>query len=79
MFYLFLDKIWWKVTLKIISSKYRKLHISLYIFQTVTTILLEALPRLDNYRSSKRNLKRKSIGELHGEPVINLPVSNLSI
>ena len=28
----------------------------------------EALPRLDNYRISKRALKRPSLGELHGEP-----------
>ncbi|XP_055901935.1 bumetanide-sensitive sodium-(potassium)-chloride cotransporter isoform X1 [Eupeodes corollae] len=30
----------------------------------------EALPRLDNYRTSKRNLKRPSIGELHGEETL---------
>jgi solute carrier family 12 (sodium/potassium/chloride transporter), member 2 len=28
----------------------------------------EALPRLDNYRVSKRALKRPSMGELHGDP-----------
>jgi hypothetical protein len=28
----------------------------------------EALPRLDNYRISKRALKRPSLGELHGDP-----------
>ncbi|XP_037954068.1 bumetanide-sensitive sodium-(potassium)-chloride cotransporter-like isoform X2 [Teleopsis dalmanni] len=28
----------------------------------------ESLPRLDNYRASKRNIKRPSIGEMHGEP-----------
>lgn len=27
----------------------------------------EALPRLDNYRNSRRALKRPSLGELHGE------------
>lgn len=31
-------------------------------------LLREALPRLDNYRISKRALKRPSLGELHGEP-----------
>uniref|UniRef100_A0A1B0DG38 Solute carrier family 12 member 3 n=1 Tax=Phlebotomus papatasi TaxID=29031 RepID=A0A1B0DG38_PHLPP len=30
-------------------------------------MIVEALPRLDNYRISKRALKRPSLGELHGE------------
>lgn len=40
----------------------------------------EALPRLDNYRISKRALKRPSLGELHGEPQqkpVSFPVKNI--
>ncbi|CAD6995861.1 unnamed protein product [Ceratitis capitata] len=34
---------------------------------SLAQLTTEALPRLDNYRTSKRNMKRPSIGELHGE------------
>ncbi|XP_017467653.1 PREDICTED: bumetanide-sensitive sodium-(potassium)-chloride cotransporter [Rhagoletis zephyria] len=34
---------------------------------SLAQLTTEALPRLDNYRISKRNMKRPSIGELHGE------------
>jgi hypothetical protein len=41
--------------------KYQKLSLENRHFR-------EALPRLDNYRISKRALKRPSMGELHGDP-----------
>lgn len=35
--------------------------------KSLAQLTREALPRLDNYRISKRGLKRPSLGELHGE------------
>lgn len=35
--------------------------------RSLAQLTREALPRLDNYRISKRALKRPSLGELHGE------------
>lgn len=39
----------------------------------------EALPRLENYRNSKRAMKRPSLGELHGGEEFFIKVSNLLI
>lgn len=36
----------------------------------------EVLPRLENYRNSKKAIKRPSLGQLHGEEVI--AVSNVT-
>lgn len=36
----------------------------------------EALPRLENYRNSKRQMKRPSLGELHGGEEFYIKVSH---
>ncbi|XP_022824649.1 bumetanide-sensitive sodium-(potassium)-chloride cotransporter isoform X2 [Spodoptera litura] len=38
--------------------------------RSLAQLTREALPRLDNYRNSKRALKRPSLGELHGDHLI---------
>lgn len=37
--------------------------------RSLAQLTREALPRMENYRNSKRALKRPSLGELHGEMI----------
>ncbi|CAG9790969.1 unnamed protein product [Diatraea saccharalis] len=39
--------------------------------RSLAQLTREALPRMENYRNSKRALKRPSLGELHGDNLIN--------
>lgn len=39
--------------------------------RSLAQLTREALPRMENYRNSKRALKRPSLGELHGDHLIN--------
>lgn len=38
--------------------------------RSLAQLTREALPRMENYRNSKRALKRPSLGELHGDHLI---------
>jgi hypothetical protein len=55
-----------KMALK--SSMRNVLKFKITVISEISSLTSEALPRLDNYRISKRALKRPSLGELHGEP-----------
>lgn len=44
--------------------------------RSLAQLTREALPRLENYRNSKRALKRPSLGELHGDHLITEEVPN---
>lgn len=43
--------------------------------RSLAQLTREALPRMENYRNSKRALKRPSLGELHGDHLITEEVS----
>lgn len=47
--------------------------------KSLVQLTREAFPRLENYRQSKRALKRPSLGELHGgDDVVKVSVQNSS-
>lgn len=43
--------------------------------RSLAQLTREALPRMENYRNSKRALKRPSLGELHGDHLITEEVN----
>lgn len=43
--------------------------------RSLAQLTREALPRMENYRNSKRALKRPSLGELHGDNLITEEVN----
>lgn len=45
--------------------------------RSLAQLTREALPRMENYRNSKRALKRPSLGELHGDHLITEEVNVL--
>ncbi|GBP07676.1 Bumetanide-sensitive sodium-(potassium)-chloride cotransporter [Eumeta japonica] len=47
--------------------------------RSLAQLTREALPRMDNYRNSKRALKRPSLGELHGDHLITEEVRIQSV
>lgn len=47
--------------------------------RSLAQLTREALPRMENYRNSKRALKRPSLGELHGDHLITEEVSQFRI
>lgn len=46
--------------------------------RSLAQLTREALPRMENYRNSKRALKRPSLGELHGDHLITEEVMFLN-
>lgn len=46
--------------------------------RSLAQLTREALPRMENYRNSKRALKRPSLGELHGDHLITEEVRTLT-
>lgn len=47
--------------------------------RSLAQLTREALPRMENYRNSKRALKRPSLGELHGDHLITEEVWKFTI
>lgn len=46
--------------------------------RSLAQLTREALPRMENYRNSKRALKRPSLGELHGDHLITEEVNKIN-
>lgn len=44
--------------------------------RSLAQLTREALPRMENYRNSRRALKRPSLGEIHGDHLITEEVSS---